>query len=94
MDKVKSFFLNVKEKFDALNPIFIIVILSILFFFPTIPIYDRGTTSGDTSEYLNNPVRILNGELPYKDFWLLHPPGEVYLPALMYKLFGLNINII
>lgn len=49
---------------------------------------------GDLAEYINNPLRVLNGELPYRDFWLLFPPGEVMLPALLYKVFGLNINVL
>lgn len=50
--------------------------------------------NGDVAEYLNNPIRILNGQIPYHDFWLLFPPGEVYFPALIYRLFGVNINLI
>jgi hypothetical protein len=46
---------------------------------------------GDLAEYVNNPVRLLYGELPYRDFWLLHPPGEVLLPAAIYALgFGMD----
>lgn len=48
----------------------------------------------DMAEYLNNPVRILQGDMPYADFWLLFPPGEVYFPALIYKLFGINTDIL
>lgn len=48
----------------------------------------------DIAEYINNPVRIINGELPYKDFWLLFPPGEVYFPALIYKIFGIDTDIL
>lgn len=46
------------------------------------------------AEYLNNGVRALRGQLPYRDFWLLFPPGEVYFPALIYKMFGINVNLI
>lgn len=53
-----------------------------------------GLVVGDVAEYLNNPVRILNGQLPYRDFWLLFPPGEVYFPALIYKIFGINVNAV
>jgi hypothetical protein len=50
---------------------------------------------GDLAEYVNNPVRLLNGELPYRDFWLLHPPGEVLLPGAIYALgFGVNIMLL
>jgi hypothetical protein len=46
--------------------------------------------SGDTAEYWNNAYRVLRGELPYRDFWLLFPPGEAYLPAAIYAVFGLT----
>lgn len=47
---------------------------------------------GDLSEYINGGFRVYTGELPYVDFWCLHPPGEVYFPAMLYAVFGLNIN--
>lgn len=49
---------------------------------------------GDVGEYANNPLRILNGELPYRDFWLLLPPGEIYFPFFIYKIFGLNVSYV
>ncbi len=50
--------------------------------------------SADLSEYCNNPYRMLSGEIPYVDFWLLFTPGEVYLPAFIYQIFGLDIDIL
>jgi hypothetical protein len=51
----------------------------------------RAAIVGDLAEYVNNPVRLLVGEIPYRDFWLLHPPGEVVFPAALYALgFGMN----
>ena len=37
------------------------------------------------------PTRILNGDLPYKDFWAIYPPGQFYIIALIIKLFGPNL---
>ncbi|MGQ0634801.1 MAG: glycosyltransferase family 39 protein [Planctomycetaceae bacterium] len=53
--------------------------------------YNHTGATGDLAEYVNNPVRLLYGEWPYRDFWLLHPPGEVLLPAAIYRL-GLGVN--
>lgn len=50
--------------------------------------YDDVRLSGDLAEYVNNPIRLLYGQVPYRDFWLVHPPGEVWLPALVYRLGG------
>src|SRR5262245_35917488 len=53
--------------------------------------YNRTNLGDDLAELVNNPVRVLHGEAPYRDFWLVHPPGEVYLPAAIYRLgFGVN----
>jgi hypothetical protein len=34
------------------------------------------------------PIRILAGEIPYKDFWAIYPPGQFYAVAALIKLFG------
>lgn len=48
--------------------------------------------SGDLGEFVNNAYRVINGEMPYRDFWLLFTPGEVFFPALIYKIFGVNVD--
>lgn len=53
--------------------------------------YNHTNLGSDLAELVNNPVRVLHGEAPYRDFWLVHPPGEVYFPAAVYRLgFGVN----
>ena len=32
--------------------------------------------------------RLANGELPYRDFWATYPPGQYYVLALLFRLFG------
>ena len=68
--------------------------LFLLFLCITLPIYNRTSAIQDVGEYLNNPVRILHGEMPYRDFWLLMPPAEVILPAALYKIFGISIPML
>lgn len=68
--------------------------LFVIFLLFPLSTYNYTTALGDAAEYLNNPLRVINGELPYRDFWLLFPPGEVFVPAFIYKAFGLNINIV
>lgn len=70
-----------------------IILLAVIFVFS---LFMMGLTplSSDLGEYVNNAFRVYNGELPYKDFWLIFPPGEVYFPALIYKIFGLNTDIL
>jgi 4-amino-4-deoxy-L-arabinose transferase-like glycosyltransferase len=33
-------------------------------------------------------LRILDGEVPYRDFWTMYAPGHFYLQALLFALFG------
>lgn len=87
-------FRNFREKFDKVNPTILLVFLFIITFLPNIIVYNRTHAAGDIAEYINNPLRIIYGELPYRDFWLIFPPGEVFLPAFIYKVFGLNVNIL
>lgn len=91
---VSAIFIAVREKVDKINPIFLAVTLFMVFLLLPLATYNRTTAGGDMAEYINNPLRVINGELPYRDFWLLFPPGEVFLPALIYRVFGLNINIL
>lgn len=38
--------------------------------------------------------RVLNGEVPYRDFFIImYPPGQVYVLALLYKIFGIGVAI-
>lgn len=42
--------------------------------------------------YLPGIQSILNGEIPYRDFFHLRGPFELYMPALMMKIFGLHLT--
>ena len=70
--------------------------IAIYFFFLLISLltYNYRPLACDMAEYLNNPFRVLFGDLPYIDFWLLFPPGEVLLPTLIYKIFGVNTDVL
>ena len=83
-----------KERLERIHPGHLALVLFVILACLSLPLYNRLYSNGlvDMGEYLNNPVRILHGELPYRDFWLFHPPGEVFLPCFLYRLFGLQIN--
>ncbi len=36
-------------------------------------------------------TRVLAGDVPYKDFWAIYPPGQFYIVAAIIKLFGANL---
>src|SRR5690349_12750683 len=37
--------------------------------------------------------RILAGEIPYRDFWTMYAPGQFYLLALLFKIFGAHLLV-
>jgi len=48
--------------------------------------YDEGNT-------LCAATRVLAGETPYRDFWLLHPPGTTWLLAGAFRVFGATLGV-
>src|SRR3990172_6805151 len=59
--------------------------LVLIFFF------NRGFAYYDEGFILHAAQRILQGELPYKDFDLIYTPGTVFLTAASFKVFGESI---
>lgn len=37
--------------------------------------------------------RLLQGEIPYRDFWTMYAPGHFYLLALLFGIFGTNLMV-
>jgi uncharacterized protein (DUF697 family) len=37
--------------------------------------------------------RVLAGDIPYRDFWTMYAPGQFYLLALLFKLFGKHLLV-
>ncbi len=68
--------------------------LFLLFLCVALPTYNRTDGLQDIGEYLNNPVRILHGEMPYRNFWLVMPPMETLLPAVIYRIFGMHMGLL
>lgn len=44
--------------------------------------------------YLPGIQSVLNGEIPYRDVFHLRGPLELYVPALLMKLFGVHIGVL
>jgi len=49
-------------------------------------IYDEATS-------LYGAVRVMDGELPYRDFWMVYPPGIFYTLAGLFSLFGVSVMV-
>lgn len=52
---------------------------------------NKGIVIYDEGYYAHISERILNGEIPYKDFFLQFTPGYFYLLALFYKILGTSV---
>jgi 4-amino-4-deoxy-L-arabinose transferase-like glycosyltransferase len=50
-------------------------------------------TFSDENFYFNVGKNILQGKIPYKDFFFAHPPLQVYTLALFFKIFGLSFSV-
>jgi hypothetical protein len=46
-----------------------------------INVYDEGVA-------VYGAERVLHGEVPYRDFWTIYAPGDLYLLAALFKTFG------
>lgn len=77
---------------NAQPPSVVGVCIFLICFLSIYPVHRFGLCTGDLAEYLNNPIRVLRGELPYRDFWLLFSPLEVFVPAWLYAVGGVNIS--
>ena len=75
---------NIRTKslvFSFFTLIFLILLIKIKTFFN---FYDEGFA-------MFGSIRVLNGDVPYKDFWAIYPPGQFYILAGIIKLFGANL---
>ena len=41
----------------------------------------------DEAASLYGAVRVMDGELPYRDFWMVYPPGIFYTLAALFSMF-------
>jgi hypothetical protein len=49
-------------------------------------VYDEGWA-------VYNALRVAHGEVPYRDFWVMYAPGQFYVLAGLFKLFGESILV-
>lgn len=48
--------------------------------------YDEGLA-------LFNAMRVMQGDLPFRDFWAIYPPGQSYALAAVFSLFGTDVAV-
>ncbi|NIM19612.1 MAG: hypothetical protein GTO51_04430 [Candidatus Latescibacteria bacterium] len=50
--------------------------------------FNTGLSIYDEGLCVYGAVRVLDGDLPYRDFWTIYAPGQFYVLAGLFKLFG------
>lgn len=66
----------------------LILILSFLYAFP---IFNKIWHPFDEGCILVNADLVSHGMIPYKDFWAVHTPGQPYILAFLFKVFGKSL---
>ena len=54
--------------------------------------YNVGISLGDEGIFVNSTLRIMDGQIPYRDFFY-YPPGANYILAALFKLFGVDLLV-
>jgi len=68
-----------------------IVFLVLVFSFSFLIIKGFSLEFSDQNMYIYMGRLISEGKMPYRDFFFSHPPGEIYLDALVFKLLGFKL---
>ena len=55
------------------------------------PVGLTGMDLFDEGIRLHGAERVLNGDFPYHDFYAIYGPAQFYWPALLFKIFGINV---
>ena len=81
--KKNIFLINIKEK--------ILVLLLVLFSLLINQYYgNKGVYPIDSFAHFDTGFRILIGEYPFKDYWIISGPFVDYLQAIFFYFFGVN----
>lgn len=70
-----------------------LIAASLIFTILQLKIFNLGLGFRDEGFLYLNAVRILSGEIPYRDFFMTTTPGSFYLIALFIKIFGNHLII-
>jgi len=70
--------------------VYILMPLSFLYLFI---FFNQGINTYDEGLTLYGASRILNGDIPYRDFWAIYSPAQFYVLAALFKLFGVSVIV-
>jgi hypothetical protein len=77
-----------RSRITVLKIGFFILLFSFLFAPIKIPfnLYDEGIS-------VTNAVRMMKGDVPFKDFWTIYPPGQYFTLSGLFTVFGTNLMV-
>lgn len=76
------------EKSNYFLPLLIFIVSAIYY----LSYFNVGINLSDQGYFTNVTIRILNGQVPYRDF-IYYPPGANYIVALLFNWLGTNLLI-
>ena len=94
MKSTSSFVSDEKRQYRAVldNPQFAIIVVFIVMLLVS---WRRWTSAiADSGREMDLPLRLLNGELLYRDVYYLYLPLSPYLNSLLYRLFGVHLDVL
>ncbi|HKE03470.1 MAG TPA: hypothetical protein VKE91_05400, partial [Blastocatellia bacterium] len=47
----------------------------------------------DSAREMDLPLRLMNGELLYRDVYYLYPPFSPYFHSFLYRIFGAHLDV-
>ena len=80
-------FFNRENNFNSNISLFLVIVYS---FFINIYFANLGTFPIDTFLHFDSSYRILKGEYPVKDYWIVSGPLLDYIQAVFFYIFGVN----
>lgn len=72
------------------NIIYLVVFASLIYSFVG---FNFGFHKFDEGIIVYGAQRVLSGDIPYRDFWGYYPPGQFWLIAGLFKLFGSELIV-
>ena len=80
--------MSLKEKLYSENFLIIVIFFFSLFFNQYFG--NRGIFPLDSFSHFDTGYRILNGEMPFRDFWVVSGPLIDFLQAFLFLIFDVN----
>ena len=54
---------------------------------------NRNVNEYDEGFILLDATRVLDGDVPHRDFYTIYGPGQIYVLAALYKIFGISVLV-